>query len=204
MGASEITIMLKSIQNYTEKISRLAVFAGGMILVLAACLVVFEVIARKLFSFTITGVEELSGYAYAISMAWGFSFTLFQRGHIRVDVVYVRLPYRLQRFLDVISLLSLSGLIVFLCTRAYSILEESITLDAVSSSPLQVPLWIPQSLWLSGLFFFAACLILLLSRSFIAFLRSDYSTIEEIAHAPTIEEETQENIDDATTPVREH
>ena len=95
-GAGEMTDMLKTIQNSSEKFSRFAVYAGGVILVLAACLVVFEVIARKFFSFTITGVEELSGYAYAISMAWGFSFTLFQRGHIRVDVVYVLLPYRLR------------------------------------------------------------------------------------------------------------
>ncbi|GIR54663.1 MAG: hypothetical protein CM15mP62_21340 [Rhodospirillaceae bacterium] len=33
-------------------------------------------------------------------------------------------------------------------------LDESLTFGSVSSSPLQVPLWIPQSLWMAGLIIF--------------------------------------------------
>src|SRR3546814_911228 len=191
--------MLRRTHDLMDRISRLAVYASGAMLLVVAGLVAFEVVARRTIGFTITGIDELSGYAYAISMAWGFAFTLFQRGHIRVDAVYVRLPARICRVLDVVALLSLAGLISYLSLRALFLVRQTISLAAVSSSPLQVPLWIPQALWLSGLAFFVLCLWFLFLRSFFALLRGDYETIERIAHAPDMSEEIEVNIDDLST-----
>ena len=42
-------------------------------------------------SMTLGGADELSGYALAISSAWGFSSALLSRSHIRIDTVYVRI-----------------------------------------------------------------------------------------------------------------
>lgn len=153
------------IYNLIDRIACCIAYVGGAILLGIAGLVVFEVIARRAFAFTITGVDELSGFAYAISMAWGFSYALLQKSHIRVDFVYARLPDRVRAALDVVALLSMAGLMMFLSLRSCAMLRESISMSIVSSSPLQVPLWIPQLLWLSGIIFFVFCLWLLLCRS---------------------------------------
>lgn len=187
--------MLRRAHDVLDRISRFAVYVGGAMLLAVAGLAAFEVVARRTIGFTITGIDELSGYAYAISMAWGFAFTLFKRGHIRVDAVYVRLPNLARRALDVVALLSLAALMTFLSLRSLLLLKQSISLAAVSSSPLQVPLWIPQSLWLSGLVFFVLCLWLLSLRAVLAMWRGDYCTIERMAHAPVMPEEAEVSVD---------
>lgn len=177
---------LERFERLLAQISRLAAYAGGAGLLIVAGLVVFEIFARRMLGFAITGVDELSGFAYAVAMAWGFAFTLFDRAHIRVDVVYVRLPKVVQRVLDVVALLALLGLMAFLSLRALALLEKSLRLNAVSNSPLQVPMWIPQSLWLAGLAFFVLCLFVLSLRAVIALLRGRLDIVEAIAHAPEV------------------
>ena len=56
------------------------------------------------------GADELSGYALAISSAWGFSSALLSRSHIRIDTVYVRIKsIGVRAMLDLISLGTLLG-----------------------------------------------------------------------------------------------
>lgn len=177
---------LEQLEALLMRLSRYAAYAGGAGLLIVAGLVVFEIFARRMLGFAITGVDEISGFAYAVAMAWGFAFTLFDRAHIRVDVVYVRLPRVVQRVLDVVAILGLLGLMAFLSLRALALLRKSVRLDAVSNSPLQVPMWIPQSLWFAGLAFFVLCLFVLALRATIALLRGRLDIVEAIAHAPDV------------------
>jgi len=132
---------------------------GGASLLAMAFVIVFEVFARKFFGFTITGIDETAGFVYACAMAWGFAFALFERAHIRVDLVHSQLPRGIQHILDATGLALMLGLAIFLCYRAYLLLEKSLSLKAVSPSPLQTPMWLPQGVWFVGLVFFAICVL---------------------------------------------
>jgi len=83
---------------------------GGASLLAMAFVIVFEVFARKFFGFTITGIDETAGFVYACAMAWGFAFALFERAHIRVDLVHSQLPRGIQHILDATGLALMLGL----------------------------------------------------------------------------------------------
>lgn len=174
---------MERLQFHVERISKVGAYCGGALLFAAVGLVVFEVVARKFFEFSISGADELSGYAYALSMTWGFVYALHTHAHIRVDVLYVRLPHKVRCILDVVSLTAFTGLIGFLTYRAILVVEESIAIGALSSTPLAVPLVIPQVFWVAGLVFFTFCLVVVLVRVSRALVRGDFLRVEEIAKA---------------------
>lgn len=162
----------------------MSAYGGGVLLLAASAIVTFEVVARKFFNFSLAGADELSGYAYALSMAWGFSYALFCRAHIRVDAVYAWLPFRVRCILDVAAFLSLAALLALLSYRAILVFGDTLAFDAKANTPLSTPLWLPQSVWLIGILFFTACLFLLTFRTAAALLRGDLAKVQEITHGP--------------------
>lgn len=175
---------MERLQSITETISRVGAYVGGGLLLIAVFLVIFDVIARKFFEFSLAGADELSGYAYVISMTWGYVYALHRRAHLRVDVVYMRLPLLARCVLDVVSLLAFSALILLFTYRAYLLLENTVSLGSVAWTPLATPLVIPQVPWVLGFAFFGFCLILLLLRSVRAVAHGDLAMVQEIAHGP--------------------
>lgn len=143
-------------------------------LLASAALITVEIILRRLFETSIIGVIEIVGYAFAVAMAWGFAYGLFVRSHIRVDVLYLQFPDRVQRWLDVVALAAFAGIISLVVLKAAGTLIETLRLDAHASTPLSAPLWIPQTLWLSGLTFFLVCMLLRLFDLARAVIRGEW------------------------------
>jgi len=169
-----------------------AVWAGGALLFLAAFTVSVDVIARKVFSVSLGGADELSGYAFAIGTAWAFSFALLRRANVRVDALYQHLPLRLCALLDLLALVALGVFVAYLARYGFEVLATSWQLSARSNSALKVPLWIPQALWFGGLALFAATILLLLARSLSALARGDWQVIHALLGARSIKEEADD------------
>ena len=184
--------MLDRALKGADWLSLRAVWAGGALLLLAAITVSVDVLARKLFSFSLGGADELSGYAFAIGTAWAFAFALLRRANVRVDALYQHLPMKLCALLDILALLALGWFVAYLAYYGWQVLETSWTLSARSNSALKMPLWIPQSLWFAGLAAFAGTLVLLLARSLQALLAGDWNTIHGLLGARSIKEDAEE------------
>ncbi|MBI4183893.1 MAG: TRAP transporter small permease [Proteobacteria bacterium] len=187
---------LEQVQQATEVVSRVTAYIGGSFLLVAALLVTVEVVIRKVFTLSMGGADELSGYALASSMSWGYAYALFRRSHIRVDALYVHLPLRAACLLDIISLLAFAWLIGLVNYHAYVVLTESIRMDAVANTPLQTPLWLPQGVWLSGFAFFLFCIVLLMVRSLLFLASGEYQMIRRLAGAPSVQEELDVELED--------
>ena len=82
---------MQKLQTAAEQISRVGAVVGGAMLLVASLLICIDITLRYSFAVTLGGADELSGYALAISSAWGFSTALLHRSHIRIDTGYVRL-----------------------------------------------------------------------------------------------------------------
>jgi TRAP-type mannitol/chloroaromatic compound transport system permease small subunit len=164
--------------------------ASGWWLLGIAVATCVEMVTRKVFNFSLQGVDEVGGYTLAVTSALGFSFTLLARGHTRVDFLLSRLPAGAQAFFNALAMVTLAAVAIFAASRAWFVLGESIEFQSHSTSPLQTPMWIPQSLWFFGYALFAltaaslathACW-LLFGRQ--AQLNKDYGP-------PTLEEEIE-------------
>jgi TRAP-type C4-dicarboxylate transport system permease small subunit len=133
-----------------ERAIDVLVLAVGWWLIALSVATCVEMVSRKLFSFSLQGVDEVGGYTLAIVGAIGFSYTLVTRGHTRIDFLVSKMPLRARSVLNMLAMVTLAGMAVFAVLRGYVVLSESIEFQSHSTTPLQTPMWIPQSLWLLG------------------------------------------------------
>ncbi len=184
------------------RLSRWAVWAGGALTLASVFLITYEVIARRVFGISVGGSNELSGYAFAISVTWALAFTALERANVRIDVLYQYLPVRLSAALDWLALVALGVFAVLLSWYAGQVALSSWTQDSAANTPLGTPLWIPQSLWAAGLAWFVLVLALMLVRSSTALLTGDMTTVKHIAGVKSAVEEAEEGVAEGERLVR--
>ncbi len=177
-----------------NRLSRYAIWFAGALMLAAAFLVSFDVLVRKLLVISVGGADELSGYAFAIGTSWALAFTLLQRANVRVDALYTHLPARVCAVLDLAAMLSLGIFVGLLTWQAWEVLDTSLAFNARATTPLQTPLWLPQSLWLAGLVLFAFTWTPLLLRSILALSGGDLAGVRLLIGARSIEEDAADEI----------
>jgi len=184
--------MFATIHSKLTRISTVAVWVGGLALMLSAIMVTLDVISRKIFGLTISGSDEISGYVFAAGTTWAYSYCLFTRSNIRIDALYNLLSIRTRAFLDLLGLVLLLYYIYLLTVNAFGMFMENVQYNSSAQTTLATPLWIPQIFWLSGLAFFLICLAFLTVYGFTAVVRKDWPTINAIAGVKSVEEEITE------------
>ncbi|MEK9722668.1 MAG: TRAP transporter small permease [Rhodospirillaceae bacterium] len=184
--------MFSYIHRKLTDISRVAVWAGGVALLLSAIMVTGDVIMRKAFSITISGSDEISGYVFAASTTWAYSYCLFTRANIRIDAVYNILGLKPRALLDILGVALLLYYIYLLSTNAWGMFTENVEYLSTAQTTLATPLWIPQVFWISGLFFFMISLAFVLIYCLTAAIRGDWQTVNDVAGVKTVEDEISE------------
>jgi len=180
--------------------SAMALVAGTAVVVLSA-LIVFDVVSRRFFHYSVQGTDELGGYTLALIGSLGLTYTLLQRGHPRIDIALRHFPAPLRRVLHVLAHVALFGFAAFMTVHALTEFGETLAFSTVTSTPLQTPLWVPQSFWVFGTAAFAlSCLILAAHGALLLF--TDPGEVERRYGPITVEEEVREYLgEEATNPV---
>jgi TRAP-type C4-dicarboxylate transport system permease small subunit len=187
--------MLAMIHHRLEQISRFAVWVGGSSLMLAAIMVTIDVSLRKTFSITMSGSDEYSGYVFAASTTWAYSYCLLHRSNIRIDALYNLLPRKVTVLLDVLGLVLLHYFMSVMTYYATIAFLNSWENNSVSITTLATPQWIPQILWVAGLVLFVITITFVTIYSVVALLQRNWDLVAQLAGVPSIteimEEETQ-------------
>jgi TRAP-type C4-dicarboxylate transport system permease small subunit len=148
-------------------------------------------VTRKLFAFSLQGIDEVGGYTLAVAGAVGFSYTLVTRGHTRIDFLVGKLPAGVKAALNLLAITSLAAMSVFCVSRAWVVLSESIEFDSHATTPLQTPMWIPQGLWFGAWALFAVLCVVLAAHCAWLMFRGRTAALNA-AHGPqTLEEEIE-------------
>lgn len=187
--------MLHRATVLAERIARLAVWAGGAMLLFAAFLVTVDVLMRRLIGVTFTGADEISAYLFAIGTSWAFAFVLIHRANVRIDALYLILPRPVRALLDALALAALGGFMAYLSWRAWVAVETTVDMNAHSTTPLAIPLIIPQSLWFAGMALFMLVWALLMLRTLIALVTGDLAGVSRLAGAQSVDEEVRDELD---------
>ena len=184
--------MLESIHSRLERISQFAVWVGGAALLAAALMVTVDVLARKIFSVTMSGSDEYSGYVFSATTTWAYSYCLLHRSNVRIDALYNYLPRKITAILDVVGLLLL---FYFMSIMTYYVMisfVDSWVNNSVSITTLGTPQWIPQLFWVAGLILFFVTLIFVVFYSIVALLQRNWDLVARVAGVPSIAETMQE------------
>lgn len=172
-----------------------ALLFGAMMLALSAMIAV-ETVVRKLFSISLGGVDELSGYAVAIGGPLAFLVALVERSHIRINLLHMRMPPTLQAAANLLSALMLAGLALWLATFALRTVEETRLYQSIAQTPWATPLIWPQSAWLVAMAGFAAASLWLAGRAGWLALRGDWRALNREFGPDSVEDELAAELSD--------
>ncbi|MCB2094303.1 MAG: TRAP transporter small permease [Rhodobacteraceae bacterium] len=184
---------------FCERISRISVWIGGLMIVMTAGLITVEILLRKVAGMSTGGADELSGYGLAIGSSWSMGFALLRRAHVRVDALYGRFSGAPRAWLDCLAILSMTGFALVLTWFCAGVLRESITLSARSTTTLSIALWIPQGLWITGFIIFSGLGLILSFHAVLALIRGDHAGVRDLVGSRTANEELAEELDRPTT-----
>lgn len=102
------------------------------------------VITRKGFNLVLPGVVELSAYAFVALTFLGLAYTLLTEGHIRINIVFDRLPQKVKPRIRLISDLLTAVFLIVMTISSFRLWLESFILGPTSPTELHTPMWIPQ------------------------------------------------------------
>jgi TRAP-type C4-dicarboxylate transport system permease small subunit len=191
-------VLSRFLQNCT---SVLVVICGWWLIAfsLASC---FEMVARKLFQFSLQGVDEIGGYTLAVTSAVGFSYTLITRGHTRIDFLVSRFGEKTRAALNCLAMVTLASVVLFAALRGWNVLAETIEFQSTATTPLQTPLWIPQSMWYVGIVLFAAIATYLAVHSMWLLARGKPAEVNRYYGPQTLAEEIESEAGDLLKEIK--
>ena len=184
--------MLDSILRRVNRLSQVAVWIGGALLIFAALFTTVDVVLRKVLNWSFGGADEIAGYMFAISTAFAMSFALLQRTHVRIDALYTILPPRIRTTLDILAFVMLASFLGLITERAFAVWWGSYESSSVSITPLVTPLAVPQGFWFAGFVFVMMVIALLSLRIVIAVVQRDWVRIAHLIGARGLDEEVEE------------
>jgi len=122
----------------------------GLALIATVALVLLEIILRRIAGRGLGGSDEIAGYVMAGVAAWGLAYALTERAHVRIDVATARLPLPGRAAFDLLALLATGFVAGLVTVYAWRVLSRTIQRGSTANTPLETPLWIPQSIWFAG------------------------------------------------------
>jgi TRAP-type C4-dicarboxylate transport system permease small subunit len=122
----------------------------GIALVATVLLVLAEIILRRTAGRGLGGSDEIAGYVMAGVAAWGLAYALTERAHVRIDVATGRLPPGGKVWFDLLSLAAMTAVAGIVSWYGWLVLARTLERGSRANSPLETPLWLPQSVWVSG------------------------------------------------------
>lgn len=189
---------MKTFLRAIEFFSRICAWTCGFLLLAATVMIGVEVILRRFFAMTIGGADELSSYVLAIICSWSLGYCFYHKSHIRIDVLYYYLPLAIRNILDTLALTLFLAYIGMVTYFSWDLLHTSIIRKSTANTPLQTPMWIPQSIWFAGLVGFTLIIAGMLAALIYYQLKGDPRSAEDVAGSPNVLDEIKSP--DTTTP----
>ena len=155
----------------------------GLALVAMGGLILVEIALRQTVGGALGGSDEISGYVLAAIATWGFAYALVERAHVRIDLVQRRLPPAARAWLDVFALALVTAVAAVVTLYGWRVLATTLARGSTANTPLETPLWIPQSIWLAGWAWFTATAALLLAAALVEVVRGRHAAVERVAGA---------------------
>lgn len=182
-----------------EKLVGAVALACGWALLALCALTGYDIVARRLLGHSVQGVDEIGGYILAITASVGFAAALLNRMHTRIDLGLMIMPVPLRAVMNAVAAITLAGFAIFMTEKAWATLMETLEFGARASTPLQTPLWIPQTLWIFGIALFALIATTMAVHAVWLLLRGQFGTLNTQYGPPSIDEETEASLK-VTTP----
>ena len=132
------------IEGKSKKLSFVGCGFSVVALFLSVILVVSGVVARYVFRVGVIFIDEYIGYLLVVITFMGMAHTLCEDGHIKVDLILRRLPRKVHLWFQLVTSLISFAISILLTFQTYQRVLIAYKFKAVSVTPIETPLFIPQ------------------------------------------------------------
>jgi TRAP-type C4-dicarboxylate transport system permease small subunit len=152
--------------------------AVGALLLACVALILGEVVLRRLGLGALGGTDEMSGYVMAGATSWGMAYALTALAHVRIDLVRHQTGAALRSLMDLLALGTLTAVAIAVAWNGWGVLARTLANNSRANTPLETPLWIPQTLWWSGWVWFGAVSLVLWIAAAAMLMRGDTTAVD--------------------------
>ncbi|MFC1967360.1 TRAP transporter small permease subunit [Chloroflexota bacterium] len=113
-----------------------------------------EVVGRYVFNNPFAYTQDITTMLMLFAMFWGAGYVLSVGGFPSVDIFYSRFSPTMKKFMNVLNYIAGLVFLLLLFWQVMDFFETAWTLGHKSTSIARIPLVIPYSVMLVGMFFF--------------------------------------------------
>ena len=98
--------------------------------------IVFQVVARYVFSWTSTALEELQWHLYSVAMLTGIAYAITSGSHVRADILFNKFSDKWKNIIDILTvLIFILPFFSFIFYHSLAFVEHSYSVSEASGSP---------------------------------------------------------------------
>lgn len=132
--------MLIRLEQFYNRINRVAGKVLSFILVLMTLNVFYDVIMRYSFHNSSVGMQEMEWHLFSVIILFGVSVALLDEGHVRVDFLYDRYKLRTKAIINVIgTVFFLLPLALLIFSGSFSFVRDAYEIGEISEDPGGLP-----------------------------------------------------------------
>lgn len=124
-----------------DRFTRWAAWLAAWLYVATGAMLAYEVTARYIFTAPTIWAEELARFCLVWGTFLGAAALLAQRKHIRIGLVVDRLPERLRRWSEAVSLAFVATVSAVIVWHGSTIAYDSFQRGRTAGSMLDLPMW---------------------------------------------------------------
>lgn len=125
--------------DVVDRMTRVASRIAAALLLLLVALVFFNVFGRYIIGASPIWAQELEWHLMAPIALLGITVLLLEKGHVRVDLVFERLPARVQHALDLVSMLAGAVIAVLFIKYSAGFVDSAWSIREGSPDPGGLP-----------------------------------------------------------------
>jgi TRAP-type C4-dicarboxylate transport system permease small subunit len=133
-------IKLEQVFSTIDRLSFYSARISQVGMLTMAGLIVFTA-TKRFFGHAPLWADEISTYLLEIVILFGMSYTLLLDRHMRIDIIFVRLPYRVQTILNIITSILTLLFFAVLIWKGTSLTAEHYVQGARTYTNMRTPLW---------------------------------------------------------------
>ena len=132
--------LIKILNVGLDKINIVLVHISMALIALIIIFETAEIILRKTFSISIPGIIESSEYAIVFITFLSAAWVLRIKGHVRIDIVLLNIPPKVQKIMNIGTSLFSAVLCAFLAIWTYWVIEDMAMRHITSVNSLSIPM----------------------------------------------------------------
>lgn len=147
---------MNTVIRLIETLSDWAARLSAVALALMTLLILVEIFLWNVFEKTTLIADEYCAYGLAAIIFLGAGYCLKEKGHIRITLVLTFLPEKTARVITFIGTAAATVFMGYMWWYLFQMVMATVRYQSTSGTLTNTPLWIPQTVMLTG----AACFLI--------------------------------------------